>query len=96
MSTKISKAVISKSRSKKKPFKLRIIAENNEIINTGSQTFTTNNNCVKNLLANMQAFNGTHIFVVDVSGKKQIEYTLHKDGFKQNNQASDASEVANS
>jgi len=77
-------AKITKSRSKKKPYKVSIIGENGETLMV-PQLLTTNNNVVKNLVATMKAFSGNNIFVIDNSGKKEYSYTLHVDGFKQTN-----------
>ena len=77
-------AKITKSRSKKKPFKVVIIGENGEPLMV-PQLLTSNNNVVKNLVATMKAFDGKSILVVDKSGKNEVSYTLHVDGFKQTN-----------
>lgn len=73
-------AEITKSRSKTKPFKVVIIAENGEPLNV-AQLFTTKLNCRKNLLAVMKVFNGFKISVYDFSSKKANEfYVLGEDG----------------
>lgn len=74
------RAEISKSRSKKKPFKVRIIAENGEKLLT-PQLFTTWLNCKKNLLSAMRAFHGTHINVVDKTKNKT--FRLNEDGLEE-------------
>lgn len=72
-------AQISKSRSKKKPFKVVIIAENGEPLNV-AQLFTTKLNVKKNLLAVMAAFSGKTILVKDATAKEQKDYHLYSDG----------------
>lgn len=72
-------AQITKSRSKKKPFKVTIIAENGEPLNV-AQLFTTKLNCKKNLLAVMKVFNGDLALVIDKTGKEEDSYTLMSDG----------------
>ncbi len=74
-------AQISKSRSKKKPFKVVLIGENGEPLNV-AQLFTTKLNCNKNLIAAMKAFKGSEILVKDISGKESKEYSLYSDGLQ--------------
>lgn len=74
--------VISKSRSKTQPFKVTNVAENAKSTGTGGETFTTRRNCIKNLLANMQIFHGTHVDVLDKTGKEPKWFALGKDGLE--------------
>ena len=75
-------SIISRSRSKKKPFKVVIIGENGEIL-MSAQLFTTKLNCRKNLIAVIKACNGKSILVKDISGNEKKVYTLHCDGLEQ-------------
>jgi len=73
-------AEITKSHSKKKPFKVVLIGENGEPLNV-AQLFTTKLNCRKNLLAVMKAFGGYEIRVYDFTNKKANDYyVLSVDG----------------
>lgn len=74
------RAEISKSRSKKKPFKIRIISENGEPLMT-PQLLTTWLNCKKNLIATMKAFHGTHINITDLIKNKS--FRLSVDGLEE-------------
>lgn len=79
-----SKAEVTKSRSKKKPFNLNIIGENGEPISR-PQLLTTRLNVKKNLLATMKAFKGKEILVHDFTERKYHPcrvYTLCIDGLE--------------
>lgn len=84
MSSTTSHAEISKSRSKKKPFKLIIKAGNGEPIDS-AQLLTSKLNCHKNLIALMKWANGSSGLVVDKTVTPHHSYILHDDGFKENN-----------
>ena len=76
----MSKAVITKSRSKKKPFKVRILAGNNEVLS--HHLLTTKLNVRKNLQALMKVFKGSEsLEVEDRTTKKPSTFILYKDGF---------------
>lgn len=75
-------AIISKSRSNKKPFKVVLIGENGEPLQS-AQLFTTRLNCRKNLIAVVKACNGKFILVKDRAGIEEKVYTLHCDGLEQ-------------
>ncbi|MBP6477765.1 MAG: hypothetical protein KBA90_13245 [Chitinophagaceae bacterium] len=77
------RAEISKSRSKKKPFKVRIYAENGEPT-MSPQLLTTWLNCKNNLLSVMRAFHGTHINVTDKSKKQERIFKLNESGLEEN------------
>lgn len=74
----MSKAVITKSKSKKKPFKVRILGGNNEVLS--HHLLTTKLNVRKNLLALMKSFYGKQILIEDRTGAKVTEYYLCDDG----------------
>lgn len=73
---------ISKSKSKKKPFKVSVIGENGEML-MASQLFTTRLNCMKNILAVMNAFNSPSVKVVEFSKSGIKKFTLHFTGFEE-------------
>lgn len=87
MASKKPYAVISKSRSKLRPFKVSYYKENNEMISS-SQLLTTKWNCIKNIIAHLNSIeifgasgNCTHrIFVVDNSGKRVSSEYVWNDG----------------
>lgn len=73
-------AEISKTRSKKKPFKAVYKAKNGEPLSP-SQNETTRNNCIKNILAHGKAWDGAaSINVLDKTGKLHVWYELSIDG----------------
>lgn len=74
----MSKAIITKSKSSKKPFKVRILADNNEVLS--HHLLTTRLNVRKNLLAIMEAFHGKQILIEDRTTKKVETYYLCDDG----------------
>jgi uncharacterized protein YegP (UPF0339 family) len=75
-------AVILKSKSKKNPFKVRVVGGNGEILMT-SETLSTRSNCIKNLLATMKCFNGEMIRVKDITRKSRVDtYDLNCHGAK--------------
>lgn len=87
MPTDKSYAVISKSRSKKQPFKVSYHGANGEKIAT-SELLTTKWNCRKNILAYLNSIdiygaagNATHLIkVIDRCAKKESAYYLWNDG----------------
>lgn len=79
------RAEISKSRSKKNPFKVRVFAANGEILLT-SELLTTRRNCIKNLLASLKAFNGASVVVCDKTGKQEKHFSLYPDGLEESMQ----------
>lgn len=76
-------ALIEKSRSKKKPFKVTLVAANGEPLML-AQLFTTRLNCKKNLVSVMSAFSGRYISVVDKTSKEEKNFHLTPDGYEQN------------
>lgn len=74
-------AEISKSRSKKNPFKVRYVSESSEAT-ASSETLATRRNAVKNILATMQIFGGESVDVCDKSGKTPKWFALGKDGLE--------------
>lgn len=79
--TRSSRAEISKSRSKKKPFKLIICDSNGEPIQP-AQLLTTKINCEKNVRALLKWAGGASAIVIDKTGVKEVSYRLHTDGYK--------------
>lgn len=78
----IPNAEISKSRSKKNPFKIRVVGKNGEPLMT-AELLSTRKNCIKNLLAVMASFRGSQIVVVDKTGKEERRFQLRYDGSEQ-------------
>jgi uncharacterized protein YegP (UPF0339 family) len=78
----VGRAEISPSRSKKKPFKVRLFSSNGELIMT-PQLLTTRRNCHKNLIAVMKLCSGTKVRVIDTATKYMTadNYILHEDWF---------------
>jgi hypothetical protein len=72
---------VEKSASKKKPFRVRFVAENGEQIGS-PQLLTTRRNVIKNLVAHMGVFYGSHCVVIDTSGKQVKKFSLGKDGME--------------
>ena len=85
MATKIYRAEISKSRSKKGPFKVRYMAGNDELV-TSSETLSSKQKCVTNILSMMKfCFTDSDLIrfrVVDKTSKVLSEYYLREDGEK--------------
>lgn len=73
---------ITRSRSKKKPIKVRKIAENNEVLS--HHLLGTRRAAIKNILAEMQLYNGDKVEVVDKLKKgEKKRFVLHKSGLEQ-------------
>lgn len=72
-------AEISKTRSKKNPFKVRYYGKNGELLST-SEPLATRNNCTKNIVAIGKAWEGNSINVKDSSVKLPVWYEMGKDG----------------
>jgi uncharacterized protein YegP (UPF0339 family) len=84
-----SHAVISKSRSKKNPFKVSYIGVNGEIVAT-SELLTTKWNCKKNIKAMINMVNNAggipekinNMLVVDRTGKKEVKFEMMASGYE--------------
>ena len=84
-----SHAVISKSRSKKNPFKVSYIGENGEPVAT-SELLSTKWNCKKNIRAMINMVSNTsgipydvkNILVVDKTGKKETKFLMSESGYE--------------
>ena len=77
-------AEISKSRSKKNPFKVRYIGANSKVV-ASSETLTTIWNCKKNIRAMISVVNSPdrinkEIIVVDSTKKTEKIFRLFEDG----------------
>lgn len=76
-------AEISKTRSKKNPFKVRYFGKNGESLST-SEPLATMNNCKKNIIAHGKQWEGNDCFpsinVLDKSVKLPMWYELSIDG----------------
>lgn len=82
-------AEILKSRSKKNPFRVKLIGENSETLMT-SECLSTRRNCTKNLLAILRSVNNAdnhNLFIVhDFTDKKHSpfrKFYLYRDGIEE-------------
>ncbi len=80
-----NKVLIKKSASKKEPFKTVHVGKNGEPIGNASERFVSKQSVIKNLKANLNLFNGAHVTVIDMTGKKPVEFVLFPDGKKVSN-----------
>lgn len=69
---------ISKSRSKKQPLKVSIIASNGELLE-GSETLTTRENVEKHILSMMIVFNSPWVNVEDASSADVKHFIMYPD-----------------
>lgn len=81
LATKTHRAEITKSKSKKKPFKVRWIAENGEVL--AHCILSTRANCIKNILSMMNICNGYNVIVLDLSGRAAKAFDLDSLGNKE-------------
>lgn len=77
-------AEISKTRSKKNPFKVRYWGKNGEKMGVSDEPLSTIKNCHKNIIAHGKMWEGNDCFpkinVLDKTGKLEVWYTLNFDG----------------
>jgi len=81
----LSHARVLKSKSKKNPFRVKIIGENSETLVT-SECLKSRFNCYKNIVACLNAFDGQKILVRDFTDKKSLPcktFYLHNDFFQE-------------